>query len=193
VQAFLKTHRLVGSLAAAVFCLCQASEAAAAVDTGPMRVLGTTSATIQLPPIRLEELADRAVEPISAAPRRAVHTNGALIANGQLSLPPIRTQITRTIRSAWTLRVPAARGMTASSFTRVDAHVESAAGNDRLADPQHPDSGIVVEVHAKPAQVVSMDKSATTLQGDIELTLDISDIKTAGRYTGRVVITLEGT
>jgi hypothetical protein len=134
-------------------------------------------------------LADNPIQTLEGKPRKVSLQGSALIARGEMAVPPVRTRITRTIHGAWLARVEQQQ----STTMRVAAFVESTAGQNVLTESSQPNTGIKVEVIAKPAQRVSGDKTTATMSGDVDLVFDLRDVKIGGHYTGRLIITIEGT
>lgn len=166
----------------------EAADAAASPASSPR--LEIVDNVIRLPPIRLEDLAERSVESLGASTRTLYRRGNALVSSGDLVVPPVRLTVTRELRSVWRMRLPATQDAFSSN---VRVSVESNTGSDQLTKSDDPNSTLSVRAIARPATTVAADARSRTIEGDISLEIDLRHIESAGRYTGRLVVSYEGT
>ncbi|GAA0712182.1 hypothetical protein [Dokdonella soli] len=189
VSSFLAGLCLLGSL-------LPAGAAPAPQVTGPVAFGGGASqltvvaGNVSVMPIRLDDIADLAVQPLAADQRRTLAAGGQLVSPGAISLPPVRLLVTRELRQVWRMQQPVGRSLVDIG---VRARVESVAGPDALASEDRPGERLPVRVISRAPRTVSADSRSQTLEGDVLLEFNLRDLRVGGRYTGRLVISAEGT
>lgn len=156
---------------------------------GGAALLTVATTNVVLAPIRLDEIADRAIQPLAPETRRAVAIGGGLVSAGTINVPPVRLTITRQLHQAWRMQVP--QGHTMAS-TGVSARIESMAGIGALSSDENGTS-LPVRVVPRPPRIVASDARSQTLEGDVLLEFDLRNLRAGGSYSGRLVITAEGT
>jgi len=76
--------------------------------------------------------------------------------------------------------------------TGVSARIESMAGSGALSSDENGTS-LPVRVVPRPPRIVASDARSQTLEGDVLLEFDLRNLRAGGSYSGRLVITAEGT
>ena len=156
---------------------------------GGTALLTVATTNVVLAPIRLDDIADRAVQPLAAETRRAVAIGGGLVSAGTINVPPVRLTVTRQLHQVWRMQVP--QGHTMAS-TGISARIESMAGSGALSSDENGTS-LPVRVVPRPPRIVGSDARTQTLEGDVLLEFDLRNLRAGGSYSGRLVITAEGT
>jgi hypothetical protein len=141
-------------------------------------------------PIRLDDIADQAIQPLAADARRAVVIAGKIVSPGTIRVPPVRLIVTRELRGVWRMQLPAGR---APVNVGVNARVESMAGPASLASDERAGESLPVRIIPRSPHTVNADTHSQTLEGDVLLEFDLRNLRVGGRYSGRLVITAEGT
>ncbi|WP_395679960.1 hypothetical protein [Dokdonella sp.] len=180
---------LAGMLATQVAAAGSVPAAPFAFGSGTSQLTVTTT-NIVLDPIRLDDIADRAIQPLAPETRRAVAIGGRLVSAGTINVPPVRLTVTRHLHQAWRMQVPQGRSM---ASTGVSARVESMAGPNALSSDEKPGASLPVRVIPQPPRIVASDARSQTLEGDVLLEFDLRTLRAAGSYSGRLIITAEGT
>lgn len=145
---------------------------------------------VVLAPIRLDDIADQAVQPLNAESRRAVAIGGQLVSAGTINVPPVRLTVTRQLHQVWRMQLPRGRAL---SSTGVSARIESMAGPGALASDEKSGASLPVRVIPRQPRTVSSDTHSQVLEGDVLLEFDLRNLRVGGTYSGRLVITAEGT
>ena len=164
--------------------------AAPAVGGSGMSQLTVATTRVMLDPIRLDDIADRAVEPLAPETRSAVAVGGRLVSAGSINVPPVRLTVTRRLRQAWRMQMPLGRAMAA---TGISARVESMAGSGALSSDEKAGASLPVRILPSAPRIVGSDARSQILEGDVLLEFDLRDLRAGGSYSGRLVITAEGT
>ncbi len=165
------------------------AQGAAAFEGGSPR-LTIAATSLVLDPIRLEDITDKAVQPLAAEQRRVLAVGGHLVASGSIAVPPVRLTVTRQLHQVWRMQQPAGR---LSANINVTARVESMAGPGAFASIDAPGTSLPVRVIAQTPRTVATDAQGQTLEGDVLLELDLRNLRAGGHYSGRLVISAEGT
>jgi hypothetical protein len=180
---------LVGALIAQTATAGGLPAAPSAFGAGAsMLTIATTN--VVLAPIRLDDIADQAVQPLVAESRRAVAIGGQLVSAGTINVPPVRLTVTRQLHQVWRMQLPQGRAL---SSTGVSARVESMAGPGALSSDEKSGASLPVRVIPRPPRTVSTDARTQILEGDVLLEFDLRNLRVGGNYSGRLVITAEGT
>lgn len=133
-------------------------------------------------------LARVAVSEILPGPSRAISMGTWNARNGSMASPTIRTRIVRELPALWRMRLP--EDLT---IGQVDVRYELTAPDGRvgrLVAADGPES-VLTELRPLVPVVVSSDSGGAIVEGGLTLYLDLGSVRTAGRYTGTLTVTLD--
>lgn len=107
----------------------------------------------------------------------------------QLGMPRVETEIVRSVPAVWRMRLP-----DEPSLHTLDVRY-TVVGNDgrqHVLTADH-DTGSTIGVRAVPVPpaVVQADLEGTIIEGGLILYLDLAEVRTAGRYSGTITVTLD--
>ena len=145
---------------------------------------------VDVAPIRLDDIADQAVHPLPGEARRATAVGAQLVSQGAIRIPPVRLTVTRELRQIWRMQLPAGR---TPVNVGVRARIESLAGPAALASEERAGESLPIRIIPRAARTVSADARSQILEGDVLLEFDLRSLRVGGHYSGRLVITAEGT
>lgn len=182
----LATVMLVGVL---VTRAASALELPATLTSGGAQLtIATTS--LEVAPIRLDDIADQAVQPLLGDARRAMAMGTQLVSPGTLRVPPVRLTVTRELHRVWRMQLAVGRTPVNVGVT---ARIESLAGPAALASDEKAGESLPIRVIPRAPRTVSTDSHSQMLEGDVLLEFDLRNLRVGGHYSGRLVITAEGT
>ena len=172
-----------------------ASRAASALDfpatlSSGAAQLSIATTTMVVAPIRLDDIADQAIQPLNGDARRAIAMGTQLVSPGALRVPPVRLTVTRELHRVWRMQMPAGR---MPVNIGVNARIESLAGPAALASDEKSGESLPIRIIPRAPRTVSSDAHGQTLEGDVLLEFDLRNLRVGGHYSGRLVITAEGT
>jgi hypothetical protein len=99
-----------------------------------------------------------------------------------------RTRIVRRLPAVWRMRL--ARGQEPDRLD-VQYQIDALGGQPgRLVSTESPESEVRVELRPIPPLVVSDDAEGTVLEGGVVLYMDLEAVRSAGRYSGMLTVTL---
>jgi hypothetical protein len=191
MRACTLNRRLAAVMLAGVLVAHAASalELPATLNNGSAQLtIATTS--LDVAPIRLDDIADQAVQPLLGDARRATAMGTQLVSPGTIRVPPVRLTVTRELHRVWRMQLPA--GRTAVNVG-VTARIESLAGPSALASDERAGESLPIKIIPRAPRTVSTDTHRQTLEGDVLLEFDLRNLRVGGHYSGRLVITAEGT
>lgn len=191
----MRACTLAPVLAAAVLTAALVARAASAIELPAALNRGAAQLTIaatsvDVAPIRLDDIADQAVQPLLGDARRAMAMGTQLVSPGTIRVPPVRLTVTRELRRVWRMQLPAGR---APANVGVTARIESLAGPAALASDERAGESLPIRIVSRAPRTVGTDTRSQTLEGDVLLEFDLRNLRVGGHYSGRLVITAEGT
>jgi len=146
---------------------------------------------IDLDPIRIEDIAPAGLMALGRLDGTARSSAGGLSAGGTLPVPPVRPMIERRMRSVWRTVLPAGRSV---GDVNVKVEAESLIGGQaQLESLDSPGLAVPVTLRNLPSRVSEDAAVGRIVEGDVSVQLRTQDLRVAGRYRLRLVITLEGT
>ena len=104
-------------------------------------------------------------------------------------MPRVETEIVRSVGSVWRMRLP-----DEPSLHTLDVRYEVVGNDGRhhvLTAENDIESTIGVRVQPVPPAVVRSDLESTIIEGGLILYLDLAGVRTAGRYSGTITVTLD--
>ena len=133
-------------------------------------------------------LAKVAASEMLSASGRAVSLGSWNARNAALPSGAVRTRIVRRLPAFWRMRLP-----DDLTVGQIDVRYELTAPDGRVgrlvaADGQQ--SEVRAELRALAPVVVSRDADGAIVEGGLTLYLDLESVRTAGRYTGTLTVTL---
>lgn len=192
MRACTLTSRRLATFALAGVLVARAASAlelpATLASGGAQLTIATTS--LDVAPIRLDDIADQAVQPLVGDARRAVAMGTQLVSPGAIRVPPVRLTVTRELHRVWRMQLPAGRTPVNVGVT---ARIESLAGPAALASDERAGESLPIRIIPRAPHTVSADTHSQTLEGDVLLEFDLRNLRVGGRFSGRLVITAEGT
>lgn len=133
-------------------------------------------------------LAKVAASEMLSASGRAVSLGSWNARNAALPSGAVRTRIVRRLPAFWRMRLP-----DDLTVGQIDVRYELTAPDGRvgcLVAADGPQSEVRAELRALAPVVVSRDADGTIVEGGLTLYLDLESVRTAGRYTGTLTVTL---
>ncbi len=107
---------------------------------------------------------------------------------GTPELPPLVTEVTRTVPSVWRLGIDER-----TRLETLDVSYELTAANgraERLSHLDHPEAEIGVLVDPLAPVVVDSDGETSVLEGGLVLTLLLDETRYAGTYAGTLTVSI---
>ena len=133
-------------------------------------------------------LAKVAASEILPASSHAISMGAWSAGTASMGSGAFQTRIVRQLPVLWRMRLP--DGLTVG---QIDVRYEVTAPDGRLGRlvaVDGPQSEVRTELHAVGPFVVSRDADGAIVEGGLTLYLDLESVRTAGRYTGTLTVTL---
>ncbi len=106
----------------------------------------------------------------------------------RVELPPLRTEVRRTVASLWRLGIDERSG-----WETLEVQYEMVADNgraDRLSHVDHPEAEIGVLVEPLAPVVIDRDGDTAVLEGGLVLTLTLDQTRYSGTYAGTLTVSI---
>ncbi len=103
-------------------------------------------------------------------------------------LPPLATEVTRSVPSLWRLGIDQR-----TRLETLDVHYEMTAANgrgERLSHVDHPEAEIGVLVEPLAPVIIDVDGDTAVLEGGLVLTLLLDETRYAGTYAGTLTVSI---
>ncbi len=154
-------------------------------------VLKVAERPLRLLPLSLADLGANAKRDVPARPAGAVAKSTGLEANVSVPVLPLKHEIVRVLDDVWELSTPS--DAIGSAMADVSISIQSADGRwGGLSLDSQPGTFLPVELVELPPRGHIDERGRSVELGRIELRIPTSQIKAAGRYRGRIVVTMQG-